>query len=244
MTSRPGTARNALGQPIGSALPAWRAPPRPEPVTLPGRLCRLEPLDVERHSAQLHEANLFDREGRMWTYLAYGPFATLEDYRQWLEPRAAARDPQFRAIVDARTGRALGLGSYLRIDPDAGSIEVGHLAYSPPLQRTAMATEAMYLLMRHAFDLGYRRYEWKCDALNAPSRRAAERLGFRFEGIFRQCLVYKGRNRDTAWYSILDCEWPAIRSAFERWLDPSNFDADGRQRESLRMPAVDAEASA
>jgi RimJ/RimL family protein N-acetyltransferase len=142
-------------------------------------------------------------------------------------------DPLFFAIVDAKTGRAVGLASYLRIDPRVGSIEVGHLRFSSLLQRTPAATEAMALMMRRAFELGYRRYEWKCDALNAPSRAAAERLGFEFEGIFRQARLNKGRNRDTAWFSILDREWPALRPAFERWLDPANFDANGKQRARL-----------
>jgi RimJ/RimL family protein N-acetyltransferase len=139
----------------------------------------------------------------------------------------------FFAFVDAASGRAVGLGSYLRIDPSNGTVEVGHLQFSPLMQRTAVATESMYLMMKTAFELGYRRYEWKCDALNAGSRRAAERLGFTFEGIFRQAIVYKGRSRDTAWFSILDAEWPALRAALERWLDPGNFDADGRQRTRL-----------
>jgi len=169
----------------------------------------------------------------MWTYLFSGPFATEAAYHQWLAAREHSEDPLFFAVVDGATGRATGLASYLRIDPPHGVIEVGHIAFSPPLQRTPAATEAMHLMMKNVFDLGYRRYEWKCDSLNAPSRRAAERLGFRFEGIFRQAVVYKGRNRDTAWYSIIDAEWPALKTAFERWLDPANFDAGGRQQSSL-----------
>jgi RimJ/RimL family protein N-acetyltransferase len=198
-----------------------------------GRYCRVEPLDPDRHAAALHEANSRDREGRMWTYLFSGPFASFDEYRAWLDSKRGSEDPLFFAFIDAASGRAVGLGSYLRIDPSNGTIEVGHLQFSPLMQRTAVATEAMYLMMRTAFELGYRRYEWKCDALNAGSRRAAERLGFTFEGIFRQAIVYKGRNRDTAWYSILDREWPALDAAFRAWLDPANFDADGRQRRSL-----------
>jgi len=148
-------------------------------------------------------------------------------------PRPASEDPLFFAIVDAASGRAAGIGSYLRIGPASGSIEVGHLQFSPRLQRTPAATEAMQLMMCNAFELGYRRYEWKCDALNAASRRAAERLGFRFEGVFRQATVYKGRSRDTAWYSIIDQEWPGLERAFRMWLEPGNFDHDGRQRRSL-----------
>lgn len=229
------TRVNALGQPIGLELPDWRPVPRPQRHVLAGRFCRAEPLNVERHARELHAANALDREGRMWTYLFSGPFASFEEYRGWLEPRPASEDPLFFAFVDAPSDRAVGLGSYLRIDPANGSIEVGHLQFSPLLQRKPAATEAMYLMMQHAFALGYRRYEWKCDALNAASCRAAERLGFTFEGVFRQAIVYKGRNRDTAWYSILDTEWPALDAAFRSWLDPGNFDDEGRQLRSLAV---------
>ena len=224
---------NELGQPIGPALPDWRPPPRPARRVLEGHWCRVEPLDAGRHALELHDANSLDRTGRMWTYLQSGPFASFEDYCAWLEPRPASEDPTFFAFVDKASHRATGLGSYLRIEPAAGSIEVGHLQFSPLLQRTPAATEAMYLMMRNAFELGYRRYEWKCDALNAASRRAAERLGFTFEGVFRQALVYKGRSRDTAWYSVLDSEWPALQRGFRAWLQPQNFDGSGRQRRSL-----------
>jgi len=224
---------NELGQPIGPELPGWRPPPRPARTVLEGGYCRVEPLDAARHAAGLFAANSLDTEGRMWTYLLSGPFATLAEYRAWLEPRQSSEDPLFFAIVDRGLAQPVGLGSYLRITPAQGSVEVGHLMYSPLLQRTPVATEAMYLMMQNAFELGYRRYEWKCDALNAASRRAAERLGFSYEGTFRQALVYKGRNRDTAWYSIIDGEWPALDAAFRAWLDPANFDAQGRQRTTL-----------
>ncbi len=224
---------NELGQPIGHAVPDWRAPPRPPRHTLAGRFCRVEPLDAARHGQDLHAAFAADREGRMWTYLFSGPFATESEFHEWLAPRQASDDPLFFTIVDLATGRAVGLASYLRIDPANGVIEVGHIAFSPQLQRTPAATEAMYLMMKNVFDLGYRRYEWKCDSLNAPSRRAAARLGFKYEGLFRQAIVYKVRNRDTAWYSIVDGEWPAMAERFQRWLNPGNFDADGRQRTSL-----------
>ena len=224
---------NPFGQPIGPELSNWRAPPRPGRHLLQGRFCRVEPLDVGRHARQLYDANALDPDGRMWTYLFSGPFAGFEEYRAWLEPKPASDDPLFFAFVDRARDQAVGMGSYLRIEPAHGVIEVGHLAFSPLMQRTPIATEAMYLMMREAFELGYRRYEWKCDALNAASRRAAERLGFTFEGIFRQAIVYKGRNRDTAWYSIIDREWPALDAAFRAWLDPANFDAAGRQRRSL-----------
>jgi RimJ/RimL family protein N-acetyltransferase len=224
---------NAFEQPIGPALPGWRPPPRPGRSALEGRFCLVEPLDVARHARQLYDANSLDSEGRMWTYLFSGPFANSEEYRAWLEPRAASEDPLFFVFVDKARAQAVGAGAYMRIDPPNGVMEVGHLAFSPLMQRTLVATEAMYLMMRNAFELGYRRYEWKCDALNAASRRAAERLGFKFEGSFRQAIVYKGRSRDTAWFSIIDQEWPALDAAFRAWLDPANFDADGRQRSRL-----------
>ena len=224
---------NELGLSIGPEVPAWTPRPRPPRAVMHGRYCRVEPLDPARHAVELHEANALDREGRMWTYLFSGPFASLDAYRAWLEAKQPSEDPLFFAFVDAARGRAVGLGSYLRIDPAHGTVEVGHLQFSPLMQRTAVATEAMYLMMKTAFDLGYRRYEWKCDSLNAGSRRAAERLGFRFEGIFRQAIVYKGRSRDTAWYSVLDKEWPALDAAFRAWLDPANFDPAGRQRRTL-----------
>ena len=227
---------NHLGQPIGFPLTGWTARRRPPRSAMNGRFCRVEPLDPDRHAAALHAANVQDTAGANWTYLAYGPFERLDDYRAWMANNCLGDDPLFHAVIDRTTGRAIGVASYLRIDPPAGVIEVGHINYAPPLQRTAASTEAMYLMMRRVFDeLGYRRYEWKCDALNAPSRAAAQRLGFRFEGIFRQATVYKNRNRDTAWYSIVDSEWPALKAAFERWLSPENFDASGRQRQSLAL---------
>ncbi|HUF76333.1 MAG TPA: GNAT family protein [Longimicrobiales bacterium] len=203
-----------------------------EPVE--GRFCRLEPLDADTHAAGLHDAYALDEGGRGWTYLPYGPFGDFDTFAAWVAEAAASDDPLFFAILDADDA-PVGVASYLRIMPAIGTIEVGHIHYAPPLRRTPAATEAMYLMMRHAFeDLGYRRYEWKCDDLNAPSRRAAERLGFTYEGTHRQATIYKGRNRDTAWYSILDSEWPRVRDALERWLEPGNFDAQGEQRSALR----------
>ncbi len=221
---------NHLGQPIGFALGDWQPPPRPPRQPLEGRFCRVEPLDPDRHAADLYEANALDVEGRNWTYLPYGPFQSLQSYLDWMNDRCRGDDPLFFAILDRAAGKAVGVASYMRIDPGSGSIEVGHINYSPLLQRTAAATEAMYLLMKRAFELGYRRYEWKCDALNAPSRAAAQRLGFSFEGVFRQATVYKGRSRDTAWYAAIDREWPELEAAFQRWLDPANFDTNGKQR--------------
>ncbi len=220
---------NALGQPIGEPLDGWQPPPRPTATIIDGTWARLERLDPDRHARALHAANALDAEGRNWTYLPVGPFAALDDYERWLRAVSGGADPYFFAVLDRATGQPVGVASYLRIDPAAGSIEVGHINFSPLAQRTSVATDAMFLMMRHAFSLGYRRYEWKCDALNAPSRVAAERLGFTYEGLFRQATIYKGRSRDTAWYSILDREFPAIARAFTAWLAATNFDASGRQ---------------
>ncbi len=228
------TSTNHLGQPIGEPVPGWAPRPRPAPRSLEGRWCRLEPLDPSCHVEDLYHANRMDGQGRMWAYLSYGPFEDLQAYRQWAEQAAGSQDPLFFAILAGEPLRAAGVAAYLRIKPGDGSIEVGHLAFSPALQHTTAATEAMALMMATAFDdLGYRRYEWKCDSLNAPSRRAAVRLGFVYEGTFRQATVVRGRNRDTAWFSVTDREWPQIKEAFRRWLEPSNFGPDGRQRVAL-----------
>jgi RimJ/RimL family protein N-acetyltransferase len=223
---------NEFGQPIGSPLPGWKPPARPSRHTLEGRYCRVVPLD-ESHTNDLYAAMLLDDDDRQWTYLPYGPFATLDEYSAWVRAAAETSDPLVFAIVSAATGKAVGIAAYLRIFPENGSIEVGHLFFSQHLKRTAAATEAMFLMMKEAFDLGYRRYEWKCDAYNAPSRAAAGRLGFTFEGIFRQATVYKERTRDTAWFSVIDSEWPRLSDAFTSWLAPANFDAAGRQKQSL-----------
>jgi RimJ/RimL family protein N-acetyltransferase len=224
---------NDVGQPVGFAVPGWARPQPPERAAMEGRHCRLEPLDPDAHAASLHAANALNADGSMWTYMAYGPFATLDTYRLWALDASRGKDPMFYAIVDRATRKAVGVASYLRIDPANGCIEVGHLAYSPLLQRTPVATEAMYLMMKNAFRLGYRRYEWKCNALNLPSRAAAQRLGMSYEGLFRQATIVKGRNRDTAWYSVIDAEWPALDEAFLKWLAPANFDVQGRQRVAL-----------
>jgi RimJ/RimL family protein N-acetyltransferase len=235
LRTRPVNAHvNDLGQPVGFPVDGWAPRERPPLTPMTGRFCRVEPLDPDRHAAELHTANSADREGRMWTYLPWGPYASFDDYLAGV--RVGLQRPNFitYAVIDAASGNAVGVASYLNINPAAGSIEVGGIAYSPALQKKPAGTEAMFLMMRRTFDeLGYRRYEWKCNALNAASRGAAERYGFRFEGIFRQADVVKGRNRDTAWFSITDREWPAIEAAFERWLDPANFDAEGRQRVRL-----------
>lgn len=228
---------NEFGQAIGSPVSGWSPPPFPPHEAIEGRTCRLEPLDPERHAKDLYAANSLD-DGRNWTYLSGVPPKTLAEYRNWMTAACLGKDPMFFAIVERAAGTPVGVASYMRITPAAGTIEVGHIHYTERMKRTPIATEAMYLMMRKAFELGYRRYEWKCDTLNAPSRAAALRLGFTFEGIFRQALVYKGRNRDTAWYSVIDAEWPALRKAFEAWLDPANFDSQGRQRERLTQLRV------
>ncbi len=227
---------NILGQPIGFPLSNWRSPQLPSGDPMAGDFCRVEQLNPSLHAASLYVANMMDTEGEMWTYLPYGPFNTLDDYYSWTEEMCRSSDPLFYAIIDKATNKAVGVASYLRIDPTIGSIEVGHISYSPLLQRTPVATEAMFLMMKHAFTLGYRRYEWKCNALNAPSCSAAERLGFSFEGIFRQATIVKGCNRDTAWFSIIDKEWPTLKDIYQRWLHPTNFDEVGKQR--LRLSEI------
>jgi len=222
---------NDLDQPIGFTLSSWSPPPPPPREPMPGRYCCVLPIE-ERFASDLFDAYALDREGKNWTYLAYGPFATFEEYRTWMRESCFGSDPFFYAILDGEH-RPLGVAAHMRIQPSAGSIEVGHVNFSPRLQRSRVATEAMYLMAQRAFALGYRRYEWKCDALNRPSRAAAQRFGFTFEGVFRQATVAKGRNRDTAWYSMLDREWPTISDVFERWLAPENFDRDGTQRSTL-----------
>ena len=215
-------------------MPGWSPRPVPGEVTLEGTHCRLEPLDAQRHVQELYDAYRAAPDGRDWTYLSVGPFAEAQDYRRHLEAAARSTDPKHFAVIDRKTRKAVGTLALMRIDPANGVVEVGFVTFSPLLKRTPISTEAQYLLMAYVFDeLGYRRYEWKCDSLNAPSRAAAERLGFKFEGVFRQAVVYKGRSRDTAWYSILDTEWPAQKQAFQAWLAAENFDDEGRQRKSL-----------
>ena len=225
--------RNEFGQPVGAPMPQWKGVARPPREPMVGRICRVEPIDPARHAEDLHRANAAGTDNRNFTYLAVGPFDSITAYREWMTAAVRSDDPLWHAIVDASTGKAVGVATYMRVDPANGVIEVGNLNFSPLLQRKPAATEAMYLMMQRAFELGYRRYEWKCDSLNAPSRAAAQRLGFSYEGIFRQAGVYKGRSRDTAWYAMIDREWPELDRAFRRWLDPANFDAEGRQRERL-----------
>ena len=229
----PEPRRNNFGQPIGWPLAGWQPAKRPPLTAIQGRFAIVEPLDAERHAADLFAANA-EGDGSNFTYYPYGPFATLDDQRAWIASVSGEANRLFHAILDRASGRAVGVASYANITPAMGVIEIAGLNFSPRLQQKPAATEAHYLLMRRAFDeLGYRRYEWKCDSCNLPSRAAALRLGFTYEGLFRQAIVYRGRNRDTMYFSITDGEWPRIKAAFERWLDPANFDAAGRQKASL-----------
>jgi RimJ/RimL family protein N-acetyltransferase len=226
---------DGLASPIGALVNVSPAK-RPSRTTLQGNLITLVPLDPVAHGDALYEATCGAAADQLWLYLFEGPFPRRADFASHLERAAASEDPLFFAILDRASGTAVGYAAYMRIEPAHRVIEVGSILYTPQLQRTPPATEAMYVMARHVFeDLGYRRYEWKCNALNAPSRRAALRFGFTFEGIFRQHMIVKGRNRDTAWFSMLDSEWPARKASFERWLDPSNFGPDGRQKVALSV---------
>lgn len=216
---------------FGTALPDWTPPRAPSGETLTGRYVQLEPMTPDAHAGDLFRA--YSGHDGLWDYLPYGPFASASTYHRWMKDNAGGSDPMFYVLRDLATGHCGGVASYLRITPGSGSIEVGHINLSPEIAGSRVSTEAMYLMMQWAFDAGYRRYEWKCDALNIPSRRAAQRLGFSYEGIFRQATVYRQRNRDTAWFSVIDGEWPALREAFRVWLAPENFDAEGRQKERL-----------
>ena len=228
-----------FGQPIGRALPDWKPPPFPPHVGISGRYCRVEPLDAARHARQVWEAQADDPHGIRWTYGFHGPYPQYEPYERWCIAAQDSRDPQFYAIVDAGGGQAVGTCANMRIDPANGVVEIGNIHFTQRLARTRAATEALYLLMARAFDLGYRRYEWKCDSCNLPSRAAATRLGFTYEGTFRQAIVVKGRNRDTTWFAIVDGDWRGgLQDAYLRWLDPGNFDAAGRQK--LRLSKLTA----
>jgi RimJ/RimL family protein N-acetyltransferase len=221
------------GRVVGFAVSNWTPPASPPRTPMTGSYCDVVPLDIEHHGDDLFQAFSHEGGAANWSYLPYGPFDDAISLKAWMQSACVSDDPLFHTIVDKPSGRPVGMASYLRITPSAGTIEVGHIHYSPLLQRTPAATEAMYLMMRRVFELGYRRYEWKCNALNRASRDAALRLGFSYEGVFRQALVVKGRNRDTAWYACVDREWPALKSAFEHWLSEANFDQEQRQRMSL-----------
>ena len=229
---------NAFDQSIGEPVET-RSALRPEPVTLTGRAVTLVPLDAEAHGDSLFaKANGGDKDAS-WTYLFDGPYTDRAVFKANLAQKALSKDPLFFAILDNASGEAVGYQTLMRIEPVHRVIEVGNILYTPAMQRTIGATEAQYLFARYVFDeLGYRRYEWKCNDFNEPSKRAAERLGFSYEGVFRQHMIVKSRNRDTAWFSMLDGEWATRRAAFERWLDPANFDAAGRQKSSLNARAA------
>lgn len=216
---------------LGTPLPGWTPPPAPMGEVLDGQYVRLERLDADAHAADLHRA--YSGHDALWDYMPYGPFSSAAAYHRWAKETASGADPLFYVLRDKATGHCGGVASYLRITPAAGSIEVGHICLSPEVAKGRVWTEAMFLMMEWAFANGYRRYEWKCNALNMASRRAAQRLGFSYEGIFRQAAVIKGRNRDTAWFAVIDTEWPALREAYAAWLSPRNFDAAGRQKERL-----------
>jgi len=219
---------------LGARL-TWTPAKPPRREVIKGRYVRLEPVDPSRHASDLFElSHGAQGDPAIWIYMGYGPFADIGGFTAWLVERAASTDPLFYAVIDEASGRAAGMASFLRIVPADGVIETGHIWFTPVLQRTRQATEAIFLMGKYAFDtLGNRRFEWKCNARNAPSRRAAGRFGFTFEGIFREHMIVKGRNRDTAWYSIIDRDWPAIKAAFESWLDPANFDSSGREKKKL-----------
>ncbi len=216
---------------FGTPLPNWKPPVRPSGQVLTGQYVRLEAMDPDAHAADLFRA--YSGQDQVWDYLPYGPFSAAAGYHRWAKDTATGSDPLFYVLRNQATGHCGGVASYLRITPEAGSIEVGHINLAPEIAGSRASTEAMYLMMDWAFAAGYRRYEWKCDALNLPSRKAAQRLGFSYEGIFRQATVYRHRNRDTAWFAIIDSEWPALREAYAAWLAPANFDAAGRQKENL-----------
>lgn len=213
-------------------LSHWEPREMPGHGAMIGDAVRVEPMRDARRFAELHEA--FAGHDRLWDYLAYGPFETPEDFGRYANAHYLGVDPMFHAIVPLSSNRAEGVAALMRLDPANGVVEIGHICLGPSLQQTRAATEAFHLLFSRVFDeLGYRRLEWKCNDGNAPSKRAALRFGFTFEGVFRQHMVVKGRNRDTAWFSIVDADWPRVKAGFEAWQRPENFDANGRQRRSL-----------
>ena len=225
---------NELGQSIGEPVEGWKICETPPKTQIEGKYCVVEILDVKKHAEDLFNSYVKDVKNYDWTYLHYGGFKSLTKFKEWLDKDCLHDDPLFYAIIDKNQNLAVGMASYLRIQQKIGSIEVGHIHYSPPMQQKPIGTEAMYLIMKRVFDeLGYRRYEWKCDSLNERSCKAAKRYGFTFEGIFRQHNIVKGHNRDTAWFSIIDKDWGRIKKNYETWLDKTNFDREGRQKTSL-----------
>jgi len=226
--------KNDLGQSIGEPVENWKICASPPKTTMEGRYCIIEILDIQKHAEDLFSSFAKDAKDYDWTYLHYGGFQTLIEFKEWLNKDCLFNDPLFHTIIDKNHNIAVGMASYLRIQEKIGSIEVGHIHYSFSMQKKIIGTEAMYLMMKRVFDeLGYRRYEWKCDSLNERSCKAAKRFGFTFEGIFRQHNIVKGRNRDTAWFSIIDKDWQRIKKNYEIWLDDENFDESGKQKKSL-----------
>ncbi|CEP60360.1 GNAT family N-acetyltransferase LALA0_S01e08944g [Lachancea lanzarotensis] len=227
------TRLNSYGQVIGDAVPNWDPRPLPEKVTLEGTHCRLEPLDFEKHAKQLYASYSSAEDDRSWTYVPIGPFSDFSDYAKVAITFASSTTVSHYAIVHSGTGHAIGTLALMNCDPSNGSVEIGYVLFSPKLQRTMASTEAVYLMIKYVFDtLGYRRCEWKCDSLNIPSHRAAERYGFKAEGTFRNAVIYKGRSRDTQWHSITDYEWPIVSRAFEEWLSEKNH-SNGQQKDKL-----------
>ena len=218
-------------RPLGPPIPGFKPPRLPDGKTMKGRFALLERLDSEKHAEPLFRA--YEGHDWVWDYMPCDPFSSVDELRDWMRQVTGSKEYLFYAIYDQQTGQYGGFASYMRMKPESGVIEVGFIAMAPFLQRTCAATEAMYMMMKWVFEAGYRRYEWKCDALNAPSRTAAKRLGFSYEGVFRNATIVKGRNRDTAWFSVIDSEWPALERAYEEWLSPMNFDGHGTQVKRL-----------
>lgn len=222
--------KNQFGQLVGELVENWKPLLKPEKIILQGRCCILEPLEIHKHADKLFNVLAIDNAGESWTYLPYGPFDTLNEFKDWLAKTLSEKDILLYTILDAKTCEPIGISGYLRITPEHGVIEIGHLHFSNLLKQTSMATEAIYIMLRLAFDeYGYRRCEWKCNDLNEASKRAAVRFGFTFEGIFRQNYVFKNRNRNTAWFSIIGSEWPGLKEKFEKWLHSDNFSISGKQ---------------
>ncbi|KAL3661135.1 hypothetical protein V7S43_013744 [Phytophthora oleae] len=226
------TAVNEFGQPVGFAMADWTPPLFPPHEILKGHYCQLEPLKAAHHAKDFWDAQSDDPKGASWTYMLNKPFPSFSEFDAYLLSTEKSQQPQIYAIVV--DGHTVGMIAYMRVDPSNGVLEVGRIYFTSRLQKTPAATEAMYLLAANAFQLGYRRLEWKCDSYNLPSRNAATRYGFTFEGLFRQVVVYKGRNRDSTWFSIIDGDWNGgLKDAYKRWLDPSNFDQNGQQKLKL-----------
>ena len=226
--------KNQYGQMVGDDLPGWTPRLFPQKITLNGSYCRLEPVSIEKHAQDLYEAHNLPDDGKLWTFLQHHQPAGQAEFLSYMRELSASNDPLHFAVIDRKSNKALGSLALMRIDAASGVVEIGHVNYSLSLQKTIPATEAIYLLLRYIYeDLGYRRCEWKCDNFNEASKKTALRFGFSFEGVFRQAVITKGRNRDTAWFASIDQDWPALKRGFESWLDASNFDAKGQQKRKL-----------